>query len=161
MTKKCYSVKVDSFGKHLKKDFNSKQIEKIYEKIKELEAAENQYMESSHGDRTKLNHFGKTLSKIGHKDIYCLEVGTDRFLAKVIENDQSKVFAWYWAGSHEKYNNVLKQIAQNKKGHDSIDEEVATQIKTIDAEKTKEESLKKISEMRGGNSLNKHHSYRG
>ncbi len=130
MNKECLSMKDESFDKCLKKGFgDKKKIAKIFETIKQLEQAENEHF-STHGtDRTKLNRFGKTLSKMGQKDIYCLEIGTDRVLAHVIEDDKAKIFVWFWGGSHEAYNNMLKNLSNNKSLN--ISDEEKTKIGTM------------------------------
>ncbi len=115
MTKLCLSMKDDGFDKCLRKNFvDKKKSKKILETIEQLEKAENEHFSTGGGDRTRLNKFGKTLSKMGQKDIYCLEVGTDRVLGHVVEDEKSKIFIWFWAGSHEAYNNMLKNLSNNK-----------------------------------------------
>lgn len=114
MSKIAKSLKVDSFSKCIKKDFDSKDAKKIYQTIERFEQSENDFLKGLDPNRQKVNLFGKSLSRMGQKDIYCLEIGTDRALAKIVEQDNVKVFVWFWAGSHEKYNNVLKQIIHQK-----------------------------------------------
>ncbi len=115
MSKVCISLEEDGFQKCLKKSFvDKKKIKKIMDTIGELEKAENEHFAMGGGDRAKLNRFGKTLSKMGQKDIYCLEVGTDRVLAHVVEDEKSKVLVWFWGGPHEAYNNMLKNLSNNK-----------------------------------------------
>ncbi len=133
MAKKCFSMKDESFDKILKKEFaDKKKLQKIYNTISELENLENEYFNSGGKDRNKLNQFGKTLSKMGHKDTYCLEVGTDRFLAHIIEDEDVKIFAWYWGGSHDKYNNVLMNLPKPKSDIEKkIEEEKSNVVKNI------------------------------
>ncbi len=115
MSKVCISLEDDDFQKCLKKSFlDKKRIKKIMDTIGELEKAENEHFSMGGKDRTNLNRFGKTLSAMNQKDIYCLEVGTDRFLAHVVEDEKSKVFVWFWGGSHEAYNKMLKNLSNNK-----------------------------------------------
>jgi len=118
-------MKDESFDKIIKKEFaDKKKLKKIYDTIKELEDSENEYMSLGQKDRTKLNQFGKTLSRMGHKDTYSLEIGTDRFLAHIIENDKAKIYVWFWGGSHEKYNHMLKHLP--KKDYTDSDERLST-----------------------------------
>ncbi len=162
MAKKCFSMKDESFDKILKKEFpDKKKLQKIYETIKELENSENEYMSSGQKDRTKLNKFGKTLSRMGQKDTYCLEVGTDRFLAHVIEDEKSKVYVWYWGGSHEKYNNVLKNLPK-KKNNPDFEDKVSEKLTELEVEDKKANACKNISSMReeysskGSKSIHRH-----
>ena len=141
-------MKDDSFDKILKKEFtDKKRIKKIYDTIKDLEVAENEYMISNEKDRKKLNQFGKTLSKIGHKDTYCLEIGTDRFLAHVVEDEKAKIFIWYWGGSHEKYNNVLKNLPAPK-NDSNFKNKVNGKISELEIEEDKQNACKKIKALR-------------
>lgn len=154
MAKKCFSVKEDSFDKVLKKNFDHQRIKKIYDRIKELENAENEFLESTEKARAKLNQFGKSLSAINKSEIYCLELGTDRILAMVVEDENKKVYAWFWGGPHEKYNNEFRHAAKNKKGPNISDEEINAKSAEIDAENKKAGVIKNINVIRDKSTQN-------
>lgn len=137
MIKSFKTVLTDSFKKCLTKDFDKKRIKKIIERMKDLESAENEHLVHGGADRSKLNQFGKTLSKAGHKDIYSLELGTDRFLAKIIETPYETYYIFYWGGSHEKYNNIIKNLDANKLPEDNAKKEIAKVTFAIDAIRNK------------------------
>lgn len=146
MVKNFKAVLTDSFKKCLFKDFDKNRIKKIIERMKDLEAAANEHLVHGGSDRSKLNQFGKTLNKAGHKDIYSLEIGTDRFLAKIIETPYDTYYVFYWGGSHEKYNNIIKNLDTNKLPEDNAKKEIAKATLAIDAIRNKatNQMIKKI-----------------
>lgn len=131
MTTKFCPVITKAFKKCLEKDFDKKRVKKIIERIQELEVVANEYLSSGGTDRSKVNQFGKTLSKTGNKDIYSLELGTDRLIAKIVEMEGCQYYLFYWAGSHEKYNYVIKNIDTNRFSESHTTDEISKVRSTI------------------------------
>lgn len=114
MTKHVEVSLMDSFTKCLEKNFDNKRRRQIEERIESFLKAEQEFVASGGKDIQKMSTFGKTLGKMGQKDVYSLELGTDRFLAKIMEVNNTKYYVFYWAGSHEKYNKYIKNLESNK-----------------------------------------------
>lgn len=149
MEKRCFSVQSADFEKTIKAAFNKDKIKKIYEKIKDLEDLENDrdaLATDKKSQRAPVH--GKTLSKMEKKNIYVLEVGTDRFMAVIIEKDNKKIYAWFWGGSHESYNHKIKTIGNLNQVENTV---IKTQKNAIEegivSLKSKEQVTDKIKEM--------------
>lgn len=107
MTKRCFSIMTPDFEKSIKA-LDADQRKKLKSQISELENMENDHTLVPEGKISAASHFGKTLSKV-NRNIYCMEIGTDRALAVIIKKEDKKIYAWFWGGPHEEYNKMYKK----------------------------------------------------
>lgn len=137
MLKKCFSIKSSSFEKSIK-NVEQKTINRINAAIEKLESDETEYFASNtKGLLPHLKH-GNCLTAMGQNNIYVLKVGTDRAIASILEKDNQKIYVWFWGGTHEKYNELLKAKKLQEKGRN-----VNASSETTSSIQTKMEEMRK------------------
>ena len=138
MEKKCISVKTQDFEKTLKKMGDKLKSNKILKKIDELTSAENNIdllPKNADGSlkSSAAEYFGKRLN-VNH-EVYSLDVAHGeglRALALVVEEENVKMYVWFWGGTHNDYDTQIKadrlkknegSIKEAKKGKEEYIEE--------------------------------------
>lgn len=139
MEKRCFSVKAADFEKSAKA-LGKPKLEKLLERIKKLEDMENDVSLLPQGMKSAEIAFGKSL--VMNKNIYVLEMGHDRAMAVIIEKENKKIYAWFWAGSHEEYNKKLK--AKTLGSNESSVVNTQTPVITTKLKEMKEEEKKQV-----------------
>jgi mRNA-degrading endonuclease RelE of RelBE toxin-antitoxin system len=156
MEKKCFSVMTDKFEKSIQ-DLSKDHRKKLFEQIEKLEE-----MENNPDAITKFpgTHFGKTLTSV-NRNIYVMEIGTDRALAVIVKKDDKKVYTWFWGGSHESYNKTFTHQSELKKKEHSVREHTEVIIDERIAEIKKESQSSKSNVLGNMHNIRDKHNNHG
>lgn len=127
MEKRCFSLQTKDFedclqsyyhyktpkeGEGSKPEKENKRLNKLMEVMHEIEKKENDPCYKS-----SVPIKGKTLHQQNDKNIYSLEIGYDRAMAVIVEQDKKKIYVWFWVGSHEEYSSKLKADLKRSSTH--------------------------------------------
>lgn len=158
MEKKCFSVTTKEFNDCLssyfhydpQKDGPEKRNKRLTKFMDAMEGVESQANKGGGWGRdTDKSIHCKRLNSQGDGDIFVLSVGWDRALAVQVEQNNKKIFIWFWVGSHETYSKKINQdLKQSSKAIQARTKpEIIRKIHEI--EKASQISLKDSQDIKG------------